>query len=50
MLSNDQKKLASTAIMVVIGCVVAWYYLVDHNPPRILLPMISRTWGAIRYS
>src|SRR6266550_3085183 len=34
MLSNDQKKLASTAVMVVIGCGIAWYFLVDHNPPK----------------
>jgi len=33
MLSNDQKKLASTGIAVVIGCAIAWYFLVDHNPP-----------------
>lgn len=33
MLSSDQKKLASTAFMVVIGCILAWYFLVDHNPP-----------------
>ena len=34
MLSNDQKKLASTGIAVLIGCVIAWYLLVDHNPPK----------------
>ncbi len=34
MLSNDQKKLASTAVMVVIGCGIAWYFLVDHTPPK----------------
>jgi hypothetical protein len=34
MLSSDQKKLASTAIMVAIGCALAWYFLVDHNSPQ----------------
>jgi len=34
MLSDDQKKLATTGVAVVIGCVVAWYLLVDHNPPK----------------
>src|SRR6267142_1694535 len=34
MLSNDQKKLTTTAVAVVIGCVIAWYLLVDHNPPK----------------
>ena len=32
MLSQDQKKLASTAILVVAGCALAWYLLVDHDP------------------
>ena len=34
MLSNDQKKLATTGIAVIIGCAIAWYFLVDHNPPK----------------
>jgi len=34
MLSSDLKKLASTAIMVAIGCALAWYFLVDHNSPK----------------
>jgi hypothetical protein len=34
MLSDDQKKLATTGIAVVIGCAIAWYFLVDHNPPK----------------
>jgi len=34
MLSNDQKKLASTAIMVVVGCGLAWYFLAPHNPAQ----------------
>src|SRR5712672_2067286 len=34
MLSNDQKRLTSTAVMVVIACGIAWYFLVDHTPPK----------------
>src|SRR4051812_17061621 len=34
MLSDDQRKLATTAIAVVAGCALAWYLLVEHNPPR----------------
>jgi hypothetical protein len=34
MLSNDQRKLLTTAIAVVVGCALAWYLLVDRNPPK----------------
>src|SRR4051794_14732045 len=31
MLSRDQRILLSTAIMVMMGCVIAWYVLVGRN-------------------
>ncbi|HEV8292758.1 MAG TPA: hypothetical protein VGP94_12580, partial [Tepidisphaeraceae bacterium] len=34
MLSDDQRKLLTTAIAVVAGCALAWYLLVDRNPPK----------------
>src|ERR1043165_2146765 len=34
MFNNDQRKLLTTGIGVVPACVLAWYLLVDHNPPR----------------
>src|SRR5258705_5723097 len=34
MLSNDQRKLLTTGIAVVVGCALAWYLLVDRNPPK----------------
>ena len=34
MLSKDQRTLLSSAIMVVVGCALAWYLLVDRNPPK----------------
>jgi hypothetical protein len=34
MLSNDQRKLLTTAVAVVAGCALAWYLMVDRNPPR----------------
>src|SRR5437870_10093495 len=34
MLSDDQKKVGTTAIAVIIGGAMAWYFLVDHNPPK----------------
>lgn len=34
MLSDDQRKLLTTGLAVVAACALAWYLLVDHNPPR----------------
>jgi hypothetical protein len=47
MLSDDQKRLGTTAIAVIIGCVIAWFLLVDRNPPKKTQPQIAKQPGGL---
>ncbi|HEV8605244.1 MAG TPA: hypothetical protein VGQ99_07760 [Tepidisphaeraceae bacterium] len=47
MLSNDQKRLGTTVIAVIIGCVIAWFLLVDRSPPTKTQPQVAQQPGGL---